>query len=49
MRVSHSIWKALDSDVEKCKTKMEVQVLAVQAVRKMLEVVRVAERRMRLE
>ena len=43
MRVSYSRWKALDSDVEKCKTKMEVQVVAVQAVRKMLEVARVAD------
>ena len=43
MRVSYSRWKALDSDVEKCKTKMEVQVLAVQALRKMLEVARVTD------
>ena len=43
MRASCSRWRALDNHVEKCKTKLKVQVLAVQALRKMLEVARVAD------
>ena len=43
MIISCSRLKTLDSDVGRCKTKSEVHMLAVQALRKMLEVARVAD------